>query len=106
MTPRQFHLLWGRHREDIMHREMIAAFTTAAIINHSLYRPEEPVQPKDFMPNYSAPTAPQPKANPVAEGELADYRSKRAHISALLKKYKATGKADPYLIKIGLVANG
>jgi hypothetical protein len=85
---------------------MLAAFTTAAIINHSLYRPADPVQPKDFMPNYTAPTAPQPKADPIAEDELADYRSKRAHFSALLKRFKATGKADPYLIKIGLVGNG
>lgn len=87
-----------------MHREMVQAFTTAAIVNHSLYRPADPVQPKDFMPNYAAPVAPQPKGDPIAEDVLADYRSKRAHIGALLQQYKATGKPDSYLIKIGLVA--
>lgn len=87
-----------------MHREMVQAFTTAAIVNHSLYRPADPVQPKDFMPNYLAPVTSQPKGERIAEDVLTDYRSKRAHIGALLQQYKATGKADPYLIKIGLVS--
>lgn len=104
MTPRQFHLLWGRRREDLLHREMIQAFTTAAIINYSLCRPNEPIAPKDFMPNFVVPTAKhEPKGEPVSESDMADYKSKRAHISALLKEYKATGKAHPYLVKIGLV---
>lgn len=105
MTPRQFHLLWGRHREELLHREMTSAFITSAIINHSLYRPSEPVQPKDFMPNYSAPVkAEELEAVIVSNDELSDYRSRRAHISALLQQYKATGKADPYLVQTGLVS--
>lgn len=106
MTPRQFHLLWGRHREEIMHREMIQAFTTAAVINHSICRPNEPVAPKEFMPNFQLPKAKEPEAETVTSEEMADYRSQRAHISALLKRYQATGKADPHLVKIGLVSNG
>lgn len=106
MTPRQFHLLWGRHREELVHREMIQAFSTAAIINFSLARPEEPVAPKDFMPNFQLPKAKESEAATVTSEEMADYRSKRAHISALLKMYQATGKPDPYLAKIGLVSNG
>jgi hypothetical protein len=105
MTPKQFHLLWGRHREDIMHREMVQAFTTAAIINHSLCRPEEPVQPKDFMPNFAPPVRKQ-EGPPIPPEVRGAFEAKRAKISRLLKQYKATGKADPYLIKIGLVANG
>lgn len=106
MTPRQFHLLWGRHREEVIHREMLQAFTTAAIINFSLCRPEEPVAPKDFMPNFQIPKAKEPEAETVTSEEMADYRSKRAHISALLQIYNATGKADPYLVQIGLVSDG
>jgi hypothetical protein len=105
MTPRQFHLLWERHREEMIHREMIQAFTTAAVINFSLCRPDEAVAPKDFMPNFQLSKAKEPEAETLTNEEMADYRSKRAHIVALLKKYQATGKADPYLVKIGLVTN-
>jgi len=104
MTPKQFHLLWRRHREDILHREMIAAFTTSAVINHSLCRPEMPVQPKDFMPNFIVPTVHKPQGNPIPFEVRGEFEAKRARISKLLKKYKATGKADPYLIELGLVA--
>lgn len=105
MTPKQFHLLWERHREELVHREMIQAFTTAAVINFSLSRPDEAVAPRDFMPNFMVPVKPEPEGEPVSSEEMQDYLSKRAHVSALLKKYQATGKADPYLVKIGLVAN-
>jgi hypothetical protein len=85
---------------------MLHAFTTAAIINFSLCRPEDPVAPKDFMPNFQPPKPEEPEVEAVTSEEMANYRSKRAHISALLKIYQATGKPDPYLVKIGLVGNG
>jgi len=107
LTPRQFHLLWDRHKEELLHRELIQAITTAAVINYSLCRPEEPVSHLKFMPNF---TATEQKAEaPVVEvsrDELDDYRSQRAHVSALLQQYNATGKGDPYLVRIGLVADG
>jgi hypothetical protein len=37
--------------EERTHREMTAAFTTAAVINFSMGRPEEPVSPLDYMPS-------------------------------------------------------
>lgn len=37
--------------EDREHRELIGAYTTAAVINHSMFRPEEPVSARDFMPS-------------------------------------------------------
>jgi hypothetical protein len=104
MTPKQFHLLYSRHREKLLHREMVAALTTAAVINYSLSRPETPVQPKDFMPNYTASATQEPKDEAVPDAEMASYNAKRAHLKALLQKYKNTGKADPYLIELGLVA--
>jgi hypothetical protein len=86
-----------------MHREMVQALTTAAVINYSLCRPETPVQPKDFMPNFTAPIQ-KPDGPPIPFEVRGEFEAKRARVGALLKKYKATGKADPYLIKIGLVA--
>jgi hypothetical protein len=85
---------------------MIQAFTTAAVVNFSLSRPDEAVAPRDFMPNFMVQAKhSEPEGEPVSEDVMADYRSTRAHIGALLKMYNATGKADPYLVKIGLVAN-
>jgi hypothetical protein len=83
---------------------MMAALTTAAVINYSLCRPETPVQPKEFMPNYSAPTQ-RVESNPIPPEVRGEFEAKRAKISRLLKKYKNTGKADPYLIELGLVAS-
>jgi hypothetical protein len=52
MTPRQFHLLRERRREELAHRELVAGWTTAAVINHSMAPPEEPALPLDFMPHH------------------------------------------------------
>ena len=52
LTPRMFHMLYARHREALLHREMVAAFTTAAVINFSMGAPKQPVPPVRFMPNH------------------------------------------------------
>lgn len=52
MTPRQFRLLRERRREDLAHRELVQAWTTAAVINHSMLRPEDAVSPLDYMPHH------------------------------------------------------
>lgn len=82
---------------------MVGAMTTAAVINYSLCRPETPVQPKDFMPNFAAPIQ-KPDGPPIPFEVRGEFETKRARVGALLKKYKNTGKADPYLIEQGLVA--
>jgi hypothetical protein len=109
MTPRQFHLLWDRHREDLLHREMVQAFTTAAVINHSFSPPKERAQAGDFMPNWKPerlPVRQEPQGEAFPEEVVDDYRATRAHLAALFERYQATGIADPYLVKIGLVSDG
>jgi len=45
-------LLEKRHREALVHIEMVGGNTTAAVINYSMMRPEKGVSPLDFMPNH------------------------------------------------------
>jgi hypothetical protein len=51
LTPRQFNLLAKRLIAEREHRELLAAYTTAAVINFSMHAPDEPVCPRDFMPS-------------------------------------------------------
>lgn len=50
-------MLRKRHTEERVHRELLAAYTTAAVINYSMGRPEEGVSALDFMPSHHASTA-------------------------------------------------
>lgn len=40
---------------------MVGAFTTAAVINHSVYAPEKPISPLQFMPNHRESEPPKPQ---------------------------------------------
>ncbi len=57
MTPRQFALLRDRRREEMVQRELIAAYTTTAVINFAANPPKEGVRPLDFMPSHPKTTA-------------------------------------------------
>lgn len=54
LTPRQFALLNDRHREALLHREMVSGQITAAVINYGFCRPDEPVSAAMYMPNLPA----------------------------------------------------
>lgn len=87
LTPRQFHLLNEAHRKSLVHREMIQAYTTAAIINYSLGAPETPAQPVDFIPHYQRPAS-EASTKPVklTEGELQDWNTRVMNLAAELKQ--------------------
>ncbi len=54
------------------------------------------------MPNYRH--EPQSVSDPIPDAAMDDFRSQRANLSILLSTYRATGIADPQLVKMGLVA--
>jgi len=68
MTPRQFNLLAKRLIAEREHRELIAGYTTAAVINHAMSPPEEPVSAKNFMPSYQDPVM---REEDLGEEEIA-----------------------------------
>lgn len=105
MTPRQFHLLWDQYREALLHTELCHAYTTAALINFSIYAPKEPIAESVFMPNLPQRREKAPEGPPIDGDELAEYSSKVANIAALLEQYQTTGKATPQLVAMGLVGN-
>ena len=77
LTPRMYHMLFARHREALLHREMVAAFTTAAVVNFSMGAPKQPVPPVRFMPNHpdsgAAATPGRVNRKAVAEGIRAFF---------------------------------
>ena len=99
LTPKQYTLLCDRHRDELVHREMVAAFTTAAIVNFSLSAPEKPVAPLEWMPNYKAPQIAAPSSHSKADRTAFDCR--RAQLTAELKTYAETGIAGPVLLEMG-----
>ena len=107
ITPRQFHLLWDRRREDLLHRELCHAYTSAAVYN-LLGVPEERIPETAFMPNHRASAKGQADNEQevpllIPQDQVDDYRSARANVAALLEAYRNTGVADPRLIALGLV---
>ena len=55
LTPRQFHLLVARHREESEHQQYLAGLICSTIANFSLGRPKRPLVPDDFMPARAKP---------------------------------------------------
>jgi hypothetical protein len=53
LTPRQFSRLCERHRQSLVHREMVGGLTTAAAINHGPYPPKDYVPWTAFSPHHS-----------------------------------------------------
>lgn len=51
---------------------MVAAFTTAAVINHSMARPEKGVIPLDFMPNHKHRVEHTPQTDEQLQ-EMSDF---------------------------------
>ena len=102
LTPRQFDLLTQRHHEELCHREMTAAFTTAAIINHSFSPPEKPIPPIEFMPNYRRPPeAPTPVATEAQQEAKTAFDGQVAQLTAEMKAYAETGVIGPALKALG-----
>lgn len=57
-TPRQIDALIRRHERKIQGVEFLSAQTNTCIVNFSMARPKEPVEPRDFMPSEWAKKAP------------------------------------------------
>ncbi len=72
MTLRQFLLLDRRHRDELVHREMCAAFTTAAVINYGYARPRKPTAPADWMPNWAQGKAAEQPFTPEQNKAISD----------------------------------
>jgi hypothetical protein len=84
LTPRQFSLLVDAHRKHLAHREMLHAYTTSAVINFAFSAPEKPVQPADFMPNYTV--KPVIDSKPAfTEDDVVDWQAKVANLAAEMK---------------------
>ncbi|SEB40655.1 hypothetical protein [Terriglobus roseus] len=89
LTPKQFHLLYDRHREAMLHREMTAAFTTAAVINSSMCAPKDGVGAIEFMPNHPSFTNRESPTQAISEEKQvahADYMAKVLQLAAELKQ--------------------
>lgn len=101
LTPRQFDLLAQRHREELAHRELCSAFTTAAVVNHSFCPPEKPVPPSQWMPNLERP--PERPAPPTEAQQSAKnaFDAQVAQLTAEMKAYADAGAIGPALKALG-----
>ena len=52
---------------------MCSAFTTAAVVNYSLARPEDGVSPLDYMPSHKQHIAPKPELTEEQLDEQSDF---------------------------------
>ncbi len=86
LTPRQFHLLMDRHREQKLHLEMLLGWNTAATINAAPFAREEPATAIQFMPNHPD-FAGEGKQDLTDDQEdaNADYMAKVMQVAAELK---------------------
>ena len=98
LTPRQYDLLVQRHREALTHREMVAAFTTSAVVNHSFSPPDKPVPPSHWMPHFEPPrVSVATPATPKQMEAKAEFDGKAAQLTAEMKAYSETGAVGPML---------
>ncbi len=83
LTPRLFHLLFDRHRAAMVHREMLHAFTTAAVINSAPFEREAAALPLHYMPNHEDY---RPSGSPVRAAPKAfTQEQSRAHTALQAK---------------------
>lgn len=83
LTPRQFHALQERNREERVHAELLNGINTASIVNHSFCAPKKPYAPRLYMPSMQDDKAAEPKRKRVPLnkqfgvlfGALAPYRN-------------------------------
>jgi len=83
LTPRQFHALQERNREEHIHAELLNGISTASIVNHSFCAPKKPYAPRLYMPSMQDSDAPENKSKNVPMsrqfgvlfGSLAPYRN-------------------------------
>lgn len=71
-----------------MHRELVGAYTTAAVKNHSMNPPEDGANPLDFMPSHRASKLAQAKPE-LSEEELerlSDFNVRVAELAIKLKE--------------------
>lgn len=84
MTPRQFHALLARNKEERLHRELLVGIATSSIVNHSFCSPKKPHAPKVYMPSLVEDDGSRSASKPkrvslnrqfnVLFGALAPYR--------------------------------
>jgi hypothetical protein len=72
---------------------MCAAFTTAAVINHSINPPEKAVTPLDFMPNHRAHER-EPELTDDEIEERSDYQVRVLNMAAKLKAQQRPNAPD------------
>jgi hypothetical protein len=72
---------------------MCAAFTTAAVINHSMNPPEKAATPLDFMPNHRARER-EPELTDEELEERSDYQVRLLNMAAKLKAQQRTPAPD------------
>ena len=71
---------------------MVAAYTTAAVINYGVCRPEEPVKALDYMPNYRKPEIAEPEKTQEQLEAESDYNVRVLELAAQMRE----GKGDLY----------
>lgn len=92
LTPFQFNLLAKRLLAEREHRELIAGYTTAAVINHAMHPPEEPVSAKDFMPSACDESGKVPEAE-LSEEELERQSAFNLEVLIAAEKMRARAAA-------------
>ena len=98
LTPRHYFELRKQYLDELQHREMCSAFTTAAVVNSSFYRPEQAVSPLEWMPSHPDRVRPAPvKKTPEQAAAMENYMAKVMQLSAELKERTETGKTGPML---------
>ena len=85
LTPAQFLMLDSCRREALAHSEMVGAFTTAAIINHSMMRPEKAVSAAEFMPNHRGYKRRPSELSEEQRQTLNDFHVRAAVMAARMK---------------------
>lgn len=86
LTPRQWKLLDRRHKDALAHREMVAAHTTAAVLNWRFWRNrEEPAKVTDFMPNYRKPEIAAPDKSPEQMQAESDFNVRIAELAEQMR---------------------
>lgn len=77
---------------------MVAAFTTAAVINHSELRPEDPVSPLDYMLNHRShkSRAPEPtEEDEERDAEMSEYNTRVLIMAARMKAQAKAKQQKP-----------
>lgn len=81
LTPRLYHILLDRHKEQIEHTELMTGILAAACVNSSMNPPRKALAPADFMPSMIG------KSNPVkTRAPKPDQLAIRSFLNAAVKR--------------------